>query len=113
MSHKPPIRFSASYLQLACTGIAILGMTVPAAAAETAFRSYECADGSQFIVAFYQSDPDAHVQIDGKSIALKKSLAVSGQRFSSRAMTLWIEKTGATSVKHGKRPVSLCREVKG
>lgn len=95
--------------------MAVAGMTnaISPAAAQALFSSYECADGSVFMLAFYRSDPAAHIQIDGKSIELKKSLAVSGQRFSTRGMTIWIEKTGLTSIKHGKRPVSICREVKG
>lgn len=113
MLRNATIRFVAGCLGIAAAGIAIAGMTALPAAAAAIFRNYECADGSQFAVAFYESDPAAHVQIDGKSIELKKSLAVSGQRFSSRAMTLWIEKSGATSIKHGKRPVSVCREVTG
>ncbi len=106
------IHFRAACFGVAVIGISVFGVVQPAAA-QAVFRSYECADGSQFAVAFYQSDPGAHIQIDGKSIELKKSLAVSGQRFSSRGMTLWIETTGLTSIKHGKRPVSVCREVKG
>jgi membrane-bound inhibitor of C-type lysozyme len=78
------------------------------AAAET-FRSYSCADGSQFIAAFYPSDPKrAHLQIDGKAVALTRRLALSGTRYSGGGVTLTIAKTGAT-IRHGKRPASVCR----
>lgn len=93
-------------------GVALSVLGATGAAAQSSFRSYECADGSQFIVGFYRYDPNAHIQIDGKSVELKKSVAVSGQRFSTRGTTLWIDKAGAVSVKHGKRPVSICREVR-
>jgi membrane-bound inhibitor of C-type lysozyme len=76
------------------------------AAAQT-FQSYSCADGSQFIVGFFQYDKRAHLQIDGRAVALAKRLAVSGTRYSGGGVTLRITKTG-TTIKHGKRPASAC-----
>ena len=76
------------------------------AAAQT-FRTYVCADGSQFIAGFFQYDKHAHLQIDGKAVALKKRLALSGSRYSGGGIVLNITKGGAT-IKHGKRPVSAC-----
>lgn len=77
------------------------------AAAQT-FRTYVCADGSQFIAAFYPSDPKrAHLQIDGKAVALTKRLALSGSRYNGGGIVLKIAKSGVT-VKRGKRPASAC-----
>ena len=76
------------------------------AAAQT-FRTYACADGTQFIVGFFQYDSRAHLQIDGKAVALGKRLALSGSRYTGSGITLKITKAG-TTIKHGKRPVTAC-----
>jgi membrane-bound inhibitor of C-type lysozyme len=71
------------------------------------FQNYRCADGSQFIVGFFQYDPRAHLQIDGRAVALAKRLTLSGSRYSGGGVTLKITKAG-TTVKHGKRPATMC-----
>jgi membrane-bound inhibitor of C-type lysozyme len=82
-------------------------VTASPAAAET-FQTYVCADGSQFVAAFYPSDPKrAHLQIDGKAVALGKRLALSGRRYSGGGIALTIGKAG-TTLKLGKRPVTAC-----
>ena len=43
------------------------------------FRNYRCADGTQFIVAFYDGDKRAFLQIDGEPATLAKRLAVLGR----------------------------------
>lgn len=75
------------------------------------FRSYRCADGTQFIVGFYDYDKRAFVQIDGEPVTLAKRLAVSGARYSGAGITLRIPKSGPTTVKHLKRPVTACAVV--
>ncbi len=75
--------------------------------AQTSFQSYRCADGSQFIVGFFQYDPRAHLQLDGKSVTLAKRLALSGSRYSGGGVTLKITKSG-TTLKHAKRPTTAC-----
>ena len=77
------------------------------ALAQTTFQNYRCADGSQFIVGFFQYDKRAHLQIDGKAVTLSKRLALSGSRYSGRGVTLTIGKAG-TRLKHAKRPVTVC-----
>jgi membrane-bound inhibitor of C-type lysozyme len=78
------------------------------AAAQTRFQNYACADGSQFIAAFYPSDPKrAHLQIDGRAVTLGKRLSLSGSRYTGSGVTLRITKAG-TTIKHGKRPASVC-----
>jgi membrane-bound inhibitor of C-type lysozyme len=87
--------------------IAIGVVTASPAVAET-FQTYVCADGAQFVAAFYPSDQKrAHLQIDGKAVALRKRLALSGQRYSGGGITLTMGKAG-TTLKHAKRPVTAC-----
>jgi membrane-bound inhibitor of C-type lysozyme len=75
------------------------------------FRTYRCADGTQFIVAFYDYDKRAFLQIDGEPVTLDKRLTVSGARYSGAGITLQVDKTGATTVKHLKRPVTACAVI--
>jgi membrane-bound inhibitor of C-type lysozyme len=71
------------------------------------FQSYHCADGTQFILAFYRSDPRAYMQIDGKAVTLSRQVALSGSRYSASGITVRIGKTGMT-VKHLGRPLTAC-----
>lgn len=76
------------------------------AAAQT-FQNYHCADGTQFIVGFFEYDKRAHLQIDGKAVTLARRFGLSGARYSGGGVTLKISKTGAT-VKHARRPATAC-----
>jgi membrane-bound inhibitor of C-type lysozyme len=76
------------------------------ASAQT-FQTYRCADGTQFIVGFFEYDRRAHLQIDGRAVTLGKRLALSGSRYSGGGVTLKITRAG-TTVKHAKRPVTAC-----
>ena len=96
----------------------LLGITMLAAGISGArqadaqtFRTYRCADGTQFIVAFYDDDNRAFLQIDGEPVTLAKRLTVSGARYSGAGITLRIDRTGATTVKHLKRPVTACSVI--
>lgn len=102
ISCRGPILLGAALIVLGATG----------AAAQSSFRTYECADGAPFVVAFYRFDPSAHIQIDGKSVELRKRLAVNGQRYASQGIDLRINKLGAVRIKHARRPWTNCREVK-
>ena len=86
-------------LLLAATG------SVPALA--QTFQNYRCADGSQFIVGFFDHDSRAHLQIDGGAVTLAKRLTLSGSRYSGGGVTLKITKAG-TTVKHARRPTTAC-----
>jgi membrane-bound inhibitor of C-type lysozyme len=79
---------------------------VSSASAQT-FDSYRCADGTHFILAFYPSDKRAYLQIDGRAITLKKSLAVSGRRYSGSGVSIAVTATGAM-IKHVRRPATAC-----
>jgi membrane-bound inhibitor of C-type lysozyme len=79
----------------------------PPARAQT-FQSYHCADGTQFIVAFYEYDKRAFLQIDGAPVTLARRLTMSGARYSGAGITLRIGKTGATTLRHLHRPVTDC-----
>lgn len=102
ISRRGPILLGAAFVALGATG----------AAAQSSFKTYECTDGAQFVVAFYRFDPNAHIQLDGKSTELRKRLAVGGQRYASQGVDLRINKLGAVRLKHARRPWANCREVK-
>lgn len=90
----------------------LAGGIINAGSAEAqTFRTYRCADGMQFIVGFYDYEKRAFLQIDGEPVTLAKRLAVSGIRYSGAGITLVIGKSGATTVKHLKRPVTACAVV--
>ncbi|MCA1452238.1 MliC family protein [Bradyrhizobium sp. BRP22] len=78
------------------------------AAAQSAFRNYRCADGTQFIVGFFQYDSRAHLQLDGKAVTLLKRLTLSGARYSGGGVTLRITKAGLATLKHARRPATAC-----
>jgi len=89
-----------------------LGMVASSAAcAQTTFKNYLCADGTQFIVGFFQYDSRAHLQLDGKAVTLAKRLALSGSRYTGSGVTLKITKAGLTTLKHAKRPVTACEQT--
>jgi membrane-bound inhibitor of C-type lysozyme len=85
--------------------VGIVAGTSPALA--QTFNSYRCADGTNFIVGFYPYDSRAHVQIDGRAVALKKRLALSGRRYSGGGVSLVVTKAG-TLLRHVRRPVTAC-----
>lgn len=86
---------------------AVFSLAPVTATAET-FQTYACADGSQFVAAFYPQDSrHAHLQIDGRAVALTRRVALSGARYTGSGITLKISKAG-TSIRRGKRPVTAC-----
>ena len=64
-------------------------------AAQT-FLTYHCRNGLEFVVAFFEGDRFAHLQIDGKAVALPRRLSISGSRYSKGDITLRITKTVTT-----------------
>ena len=89
-----------------------LGTIAPSAAlAQTTFKNYRCADGTQFIVGFFQYDSRAHLQLDGKAVTLAKRLALSGSRYTGSGVTLKMTKAGLTTLKLAKRPVTACEQT--
>jgi membrane-bound inhibitor of C-type lysozyme len=87
-------------------GAMLVGAAGLPASAQT-FQSYRCADGTQFIVGFFEYDKRAHMQIDGRAVTLAKRPALSGSHFSGGGVTLKIAKAG-TTVKHARRPATAC-----
>jgi len=71
----------------------------PAAAQN--FVTYRCADGSEFIAGFYSGDNRAHLQLDGKAIALTKRFSLMGTRYGRGDITLTIAKDGSATLKRG------------
>lgn len=82
-----------------------------AASAQSTFRNYHCADGTQFMVGFFQYDSRAHLQLDGKALTLPKRVALSGSRYQAKGVTLRITKAGVTTLKHARRPVTPCEQT--
>ena len=97
--------------EIATFGAALLLATVAGpstAPAQTTFQTYRCADGTEFIVGFFQYDKRAHMQVDGKAVTLMKRLALSGSRYSGGGVTLRTTKSGAT-LKLARRPATACQ----
>jgi membrane-bound inhibitor of C-type lysozyme len=82
-------------------------LACPWQASAQTFETYRCADGTGFIVGFYQYDSRAYLQIDGRAITLKKRLSMSGARYAGGGVTLVITKQG-TTLRHVRRPVTAC-----
>jgi membrane-bound inhibitor of C-type lysozyme len=78
------------------------------ASAQSTFQNYRCADGTQFVVGFFQYDSRAHLQIDGKAVTLLKRLTLSGSRYSGGGVTLRVTKAGLATLKHARRPPTAC-----
>ena len=93
---------------------AALFVTAVAAGSSTAsaqtFQSFRCADGTQFIVGFFEYDKRAHLQIDGKAVTLGKRLTLSGARYSGGGVTLKITRKD-TTLKHAKRATTACELI--
>jgi len=66
------------------------------------FRTYRCYDGSQFVLAFYEGDKRAHVQLDGKALTLPKRISLSGSRYAKGDISLRIINTDII-LKRGKQ----------
>ncbi|PDT89115.1 lysozyme inhibitor [Bradyrhizobium sp. Y36] len=101
-------RYKAFVLAITMPSVGIFA--APQADAQT-FRTYRCADGTQFVVGFYDADKRAFLQIDGEPVTLAKRLSVSGARYSGAGVTLKIPKTGPATVRHLRRPVTACAVI--
>ncbi len=73
-------------------------------------QTYRCADGTQFIVGFFEYDKRAYLQIDGRPVTLARRLGLSGAHYSGGGVTLKITKA-RTTVKHARRPVTACELI--
>jgi membrane-bound inhibitor of C-type lysozyme len=91
--------------------LGIAGSTALASpAAADNISLYQCADGAQFALAFYEADTHAHLQLNGKALTLPKRLSLSGQRYSGGGVTLRIGKDG-TTLKHPGLPQTTCNRL--
>ena len=98
-------RRNSSIFSAALLVAGIVGASPPVRA--QTFQTYRCADGTQFIVGFFEYDKRAHLQIDGRAVTLAKRFGLSGARYSGSGVTLKIGKTG-TTIKHARRPATAC-----
>jgi membrane-bound inhibitor of C-type lysozyme len=80
-------------------GIAAIMIGPSPLRAQTPFQTYHCRDGSEFVVAFFKGDRAAHVQLDGKALALKRRPSISGARYTRGTVALMITKTTTTLVR--------------
>ena len=99
--------------KIASLGAALLWAMIgsSAAQAQSTFKSYRCADGTQFVMGLFEYDSRAHLQLNGKPVTLTKGLALSGSRYTGRGITLRITKAGLTTLKQAKRPVTACEQT--
>jgi membrane-bound inhibitor of C-type lysozyme len=89
----------------------VVGMAAASSAAlAQTFQRYRCADGTQFIVGFFDYDKRAYLQIGGRPVTLGRRLSLSGSRYSGGGVTLKITKAG-TTVKHARRPTTSCELI--
>jgi membrane-bound inhibitor of C-type lysozyme len=99
-------RHKAIFMRGAALFVAAAAAGSSSASAQT-FQSFRCADGTQFIVGFFEYDKRAHLQIDGRVVTLARRLALSGSRYSGGGVTLKITR-GGTTVRHARRPTTAC-----
>ena len=93
---------------LAAAFLVLAGSSLSPVLAQQTFQSFSCADGARFTAAFLKYDPkQAHLQIDGKAVTLRKRFTLSGARYTGRGVTLTMTKKG-TFLRHGKRGVTGC-----
>ena len=94
-------------------GLSVVGIvsSLPMAVAQTTFQTYHCTDGTSFIIGFYPRDPDAYMQVDGQPVTLRKRLALSGERYSGRGVTLRFLGNGGVTVKHAGRKTTACELI--
>ena len=79
------------------------------AAAQSTFQTWRCADGTEFIVGFFQYDSRAHMQVDGKAVTLHKRATFIGSRYSGGGVTMRTTKKAGTTLKVGKRKTTACQ----
>jgi membrane-bound inhibitor of C-type lysozyme len=91
--------------------LAVIGLAFGGPAVAQTFYNYHCDDGSELAVGFFDGDSRAHVQLDGKTLALPKRLALSGARYSASGIQLRLTKD-ATTLKHGRQPWTACKARK-
>jgi membrane-bound inhibitor of C-type lysozyme len=77
------------HTSFAAAAVAALALaSASPATAQSTFQNFICADGSRFTAAFLTQDPkQAHLQIDGKAVTLRKRFTLSGARYTGRGVT--------------------------
>jgi len=92
------MRWRDVFTTIIATGI-LIG---PLSAFAQTFHTYRCYDGSEFVLAFFEGDKRAHLQLDGKAVTLPKRISLSGSHYAKGGINLRITKTGIT-LKRGKQ----------
>ena len=86
---------------------AIGAVAQPSIAPAQTFDTFRCADGTQFILAFYPRDKRAYLQIDGRAVILTKRLTLAGRRYSGGGVSLTFTASGAL-LRHARRQATAC-----
>src|SRR5262249_15702815 len=77
------------------------------------FRTYRCYDGTQFVLAFFEGDKRAHLQLDGKAITLPKRLSLSGERYSKGGPSFMVTKMEITLMRGKESTECITRPWSG
>jgi membrane-bound inhibitor of C-type lysozyme len=87
-----------------------LVLCAPAAHAQVNFVSYQCADGTQAVAAFYKGDNRMRLQFDAHAYTLPQRLSASGARYAKSGVSFWIKGLDAT-LRRPKKKATLCKAV--
>ncbi len=80
---------------VAAAAVLASALIAPAASAQV-FLSFHCADGSEFVTAFFAGTRSVYVQLDGKALTLPRRISLSRPRYAAGGVTLWIKDRAAT-----------------
>jgi membrane-bound inhibitor of C-type lysozyme len=81
----------------------LFALTLGAAAQAQTYTHYDCYGGTTFDLMLFPGTKGAFLQLDGKSIKLPQSLAVTGTRYRGNGITVWTKGDRATLRRAGKR----------
>jgi membrane-bound inhibitor of C-type lysozyme len=75
---------------------ALAGAAIASLARGQDFQTFHCADGTEFVTAFYAGTRSAYVQLDGKALTLPRRISVTRPRYAAGNITLWMKDGRAT-----------------
>ncbi len=81
----------------------VLAAALSAPAQAQTYHHYECAGGTTFELTLFSDVKAAFLQLDGKSLRLPQSVSVTGTRYRSNGITVWVKGDRATLRRAGKR----------
>jgi membrane-bound inhibitor of C-type lysozyme len=93
---------NAAFMRRNLIPAAIFLMAGFAPASAQTFVSYSCGDGKPLAAAFFPDERGVRVQLDGKSLTLKRRVSASGARFSKSGVSFWIKDQSAMLKRRGQ-----------